>query len=78
MKFLWDRFVVATGKTAEMNARVRELAYELVEQHGWPKKVIIGTYWLRDLKQTPTSFWLGDFGINAEVEIVKGKRLEVL
>lgn len=58
--------------------KIRDLAYKIVENQGWPRKVIIGSYWLEDLKNKKLkSYWIGDFGINAEVEVVQGKTLKI-
>lgn len=74
----WDKFVRATGKVDEMNQRVRDKVYRLVEDFKHPTKVIIGRHWIEELTGEPSSYWVGDFGLNLAVEIVDGDRLEVV
>lgn len=75
----WDKFVRATGKTEELCARARQLACEFVERQfeKLPSEIIIGEDWLVELRAPVTSFWFGDFGVEAKVTIVKGAHLEV-
>lgn len=81
MEVPWNKFVLATGKIAEMNKIVEALTLKVVDAGFWPNKVVIGENWLSELppeSRKIKSFWIGIFEINAKVEVVSGDVIEVL
>jgi hypothetical protein len=74
----WTKFIQATGKLAELNQKVRKLAFQAVEAGFWPNHVVIGQDWLTEVDHRKIkSYWMGDFGIQATVQIVYGSAVRV-
>lgn len=80
-KLPYNNFVKATGRDEAINIIISDLSYSAVEEHKEPVKVIIGRGALLGCSHDwskAKSYWIGEFELNCEIEIVDGYKIELI
>lgn len=81
MKPLWDRFILATGKTDELTKKITKIMHQVIWDFPeyWPSRIILGKETIKDTAYDAPDLkgFYNGFGEILPIDIVEGDEIQV-